>query len=92
MLNEVRGELHRIRAAKVRVELDSAFAPEAGELVKVELNGAYWHLLPNRFLTLLKELPQEAGDEAVHVAIEARAMFVWHGPAPLGSLDSSVSP
>lgn len=89
MIEDIRSELQRLDATSVRVSLDSKFEPKAGELVKVELESAYWHLQPGEFLRLLNELPDGAGSEKVKVSIEKKAAKVWHGPAPLGSRDSS---
>ena len=89
MLTDIIAELKRIGADTVRVSLDAEFEPKAGELVKVVLGSAYWHLQPGEFLRLLKELPAGAGSEKVKIAIEKKATKVWHGPAPLGSRDSS---
>ena len=88
VLEEIRAELQRIGANSVRVSLDAKFEPKAGELVKVELASAYWHLQPGEFLRLLNELPDGVGSEKVKIAIEKKAAKVWHGPAPLGSRDS----
>jgi hypothetical protein len=50
---------------------------------------SFWHLLPEQFLALLTELPDRAGTEAVHRAIEKRASAVWHGQAPDGTRDTN---
>ena len=89
MLTQIRAELTRLSADDVVVFLDSEFEPRAGTLVKIQLGEAYWHLLPEHFLQLLTELPSRAGSEAVRVAIEKHGTFVWHGPAPTGSRDTS---
>lgn len=89
MLDEIKSELHRLSADGTAVTLDCQFAPEAGELVKVVIDHAYWHLPPDHLLTLLKELPSGGGSESVRVAIEQKATFVWHGPAPKDSRDTS---
>ena len=89
MLPEIRAQLARLSADDVVVSLDSEFEPRAGTLVKIELGEAYWHLLPEQFLQLLTELPPRAGSEAVRIAIEKHGTFVWHGPAPTGSRDTT---
>lgn len=88
-LNKIQAELERIGASSATVSLDAEFEPEAGELVKFELEGADWHLLPEHFFELLRDLPDDAGGDAVRTAIERKGPFVWHGPAPEGSRDSS---
>ena len=92
MLKQIRGELQRLEAILVRVSLDRQFEPEAGELLKVNLGSADWHLPPTDFLALLRELSAGAGDEAVKEAIEKKGVHVWHGPAPRDSRDTSHSP
>lgn len=87
-LNEIKSEMSRVGAADAEVTLDADFAPEAGELVKVELAGAYWHLGPEQLLSLLKVLSDGAGSEAVQETIERNATPLWHGPAPEGSRDA----
>ena len=87
-LQEIHFELGRLGAVRTKASSDTDFAPEVGKLVKVELENAYWHLFPEKFLTILRELPDGAGDDAVRVAIERNAMFVWHGPSPKGSRDT----
>jgi len=82
MLKKIRRELQRLSADNVSVTLDHDFAPDVGELVKVVLKDAYWHLLPEQFLALLKDLPDDAGSEAIRTAIEKKAPQVWHGPSP----------
>lgn len=89
MLNEIKSELERLDATSTRVTIDADFEPKVGDLLKVELGDAYWHLFPQRFLELLKELPDGAGSDAVRTAIERQATFVWHGPAPDRSRDTS---
>lgn len=86
-LQQIKSELRRLGATEATATLDDEFAPEAGELVKVEIEGAYWHLLPDRFLRLLNDLPDGAGSEAIRTAIAQNAIVVWHGPAPEGSRD-----
>jgi hypothetical protein len=88
-LAKIRVELTRLGATKIYASLDDAFEPEAGELVLVESQDAYWHLLPDHFLTLLRELPDGAGADEVHKAIETHAPTVWHGPAPTDSRDAA---
>jgi len=82
MLIETRNELLRLDARDVHIEFDDEFEPEAGTLVKVEYDGAFWHLLPGKFTELLNDLPDGAGGEAIKVAIETKAQTVWHGPSP----------
>jgi hypothetical protein len=89
MLHEIHAELKRVSAGDVVVSLDDKFEPRAGTLVKIELDDAYWHLQPNDFLELLEDLPADAGSEAVHRAIEKKGPFVWHGPSPEGSRDTT---
>lgn len=90
MLSQIRAELKRLSASDVAVSLDDEFEPRAGTLVKIELDEAYWHLLPNDLLELLDDLPDDAGSEAVRTAIEKKGPFVWHGPSPEGSRDTST--
>lgn len=82
MLNKINTQLERLSADNAKVRLDRDFAPDVGELVEVELKDAYWHLLPEQFLALLKDLPDNAGSEAIRTAIEKKGPQVWHGPAP----------
>jgi hypothetical protein len=89
-LDEIRNELKRVSARQVRVDFDDDFEPRAGRLLKVDYDGAYWHLLPENFLELLRALPDEAGPEAVKREVEKRGPFVWHGPSPPGSRDTSA--
>jgi hypothetical protein len=89
LLNPIQRQLSRISASGIRTTLDDQFDPASGTLVKVELDSSYWHLLPDRFLELLKDVPDSAGDDAVRRAIERQGMFVWHGPSPPGSRDTS---
>jgi hypothetical protein len=89
MLDEIKSELSRISADQVKVELDSEFEPEAGELVKIELDDAYWHMQPQPFLELIKELPDDAGSEGVRMAIERDGSpVVYRGPEPDGNRDT----
>jgi hypothetical protein len=39
---------------------------------------------------LTRDLPDEAGSDAIQQAIEAGATHVWHGPSPPLSRDSSA--
>jgi len=89
MLSEIRSQLQRVSANDVVVSFDPHFEPRAGKLVKVELDKAYWHLLPDEFLELLEGLPPRAGNEGVRQAIEKKGPFVWHGPSPKESRDTS---
>lgn len=87
MMSQIEAELARVQASRIRANESREFEPEVGTLVLVELETAYWHLLPKHFLNLLEEVPDGAGDEAVKKAIERNAVFVWHGPSPEGSRD-----
>jgi hypothetical protein len=89
MRERLQAELARVNATEIYAAFDDEFEPRAGELLLVESNDAYWHLLPEQFLTLLAELPDGAGAAAVHQAIEAHGTAVWHGPAPPDSRDSA---
>jgi hypothetical protein len=82
-------ELRRIEANQVRLSLDESFEPQAGVLLKVEIGSAYWHMLPEEFRALLQQIPDRAGLDEVHRAIERHTMHLWHGPAPKGSRDTS---
>lgn len=88
-LHEIELELRRLGATDATARMNAEFEPEAGDLVKFELKGAYWHLGTAQFLALLKDLPDDAGSEAIRATIELNAMPVWHGPAPKGSRDTS---
>lgn len=90
MLDEIRAELERISAGNIQVDLDADFEPEVGTMVRVEHDMAYWHLLPERFLELIREIPDGAGADQVHQAIEERGVGVWRGPSPRGSRDASA--
>jgi hypothetical protein len=89
MRQRIQAELARVKATEVYATPDDEFEPRAGELLLIESNSAYWHLLPEHFLALLAELPDGAGADAVHRAIEAHGTAVWHGPAPTDSRDSA---
>lgn len=88
-LEMIRSEMSRVATKSMRASMDTTFDPNAGPLVKVELEAAHWHLQPQEFLVLLRTLPDGAGDEAVRTAIEKKATGVWRGPAPSGSRDTS---
>lgn len=90
VLKRIEKELVRVEAQAMQVMLDSAFEPDAGELVKVEYEKAYWHLLPSDFLSLLENLPDRAGPERVREAVESDAIQVWHGPSPRDSRDERL--
>jgi len=90
MEDDIRSELRRLDAEEIVVRLDEEFEPKAGVLLRVAFHDAYWHLLPQHFLTLLRELPDGAGTEGVHRAIEKRGSAVWHGPAPKSTRDSAL--
>lgn len=85
MLNKIRAELDRVAATEIQVALVEDFEPKVGTMLRVELDMAYWHLLPEHFLELLRDLPDGSGAEHVHRAIEKRGVAVWHGPSPKGS-------
>jgi hypothetical protein len=87
VLQQIRAELARVDAREMRTTLDAHFEPETGELVKVEHDQAYWHLLPQDFAALLKTLPDGAGTDRVRAAIESDTIRVWHGPSPKDSRD-----
>lgn len=87
VLDEIRAHLARVDAIEVCVSLDPEFEPETGELVKVEHDRAYWHLLPEDFSALLEKLPDAAGTDRVRAAIESDTIRVWHGPSPKDSRD-----
>jgi hypothetical protein len=86
-LDEIRAELGRLSAGEIRVSLDDLFEPAVGTLVCIQRGAVWWHLLPEQFLGLLRELPDRAGADRVHRAIEQGAVGVWHGPAPKDSRD-----
>jgi hypothetical protein len=89
MLKETKAELSRLSADKIQVEYNPEFEPEAGELVKITLEDAYWHMQPQPFLELLKELADDAGSEAVREAIERHGHpVVYRGPEPEGNRDT----
>ncbi len=90
MEEDIRSELRRVNAQEIVVCMDEQFEPKAGVLLKVEFNDAYWHLLPEHFLELLRGLPDGAGTDGVHQAIEEHGTAVWHGPAPKGARDNSL--
>jgi len=90
MLPDISAELIRIHANNVRVSFDEDFEPAAGELLRVQVGDAYWHLLPEQFLELLRQLPDCIGADAVHRAIEEHAPAVWHGPAPPDARDTAL--
>jgi hypothetical protein len=90
MLDRIKAELVRVAATDLEVALDDDFEPAAGTLLRVAREAAYWHLPPEQFLLLLRDLPSGAGSDKVHRAIESRATAVWHGPSPAGSRDTST--
>ena len=85
MLSNIQKNLSRVGATNLKVSLDTVFEPDIGPLLKVENGSAYWHLLPITFQQILDELPDHAGSDAVHQAIETNALPVWHGTAPARS-------
>lgn len=87
MMDEIRSELSRLDATDVRVTPDPEFDDEVDELIKIEIDQAFWHFLPQNFLELLRDLPDGAGAEKVHAAIEKHGQHVWHGQEPRGSRD-----
>lgn len=89
MLDAIKQELSRLSAEKVRVSTDREFDREAGELIKIELDDVYWHMHPQPFLEVLKDLPDGAGEEGVRMAIENGANpAVYRGPSPDGTRDT----
>ena len=90
VLERIREELRRIAAEEIEVMLDAEFEPETGELVRIEHEQAYWHLFPQDFEALLKDLPDGVGAERVRGAIEFDAIHVWHGPSPQDSRDERL--
>lgn len=89
MLDKIKSELRRLDAANTNVSLDDDFEPAVGTLLKVEIDGAHWHLQPPEFLELLEQLPAGAGSDEIRQMIEAKATTVWHGPSPKDSRDTS---
>ena len=87
VLDQIRTELARANAKEMKATLDPHFEPETGELVKVEHDKAYWHLLPQDLAALLETLPDGAGTDRVRAAIESDTIRVWHGPSPKDSRD-----
>ena len=91
MLDEIRSELGRVGAAEITVENDGDFAAnveQVDDVVKIEFGPAVWRMMPSHLLELLHDLPDGAGPEAVHTAIEQQAPHVWHGEEPEGSRDT----
>ena len=88
MLDEIQSELSRLDAADVKVTHDPEFDKEVDELVKIEIDQAFWHFLPQNFLELLRDLPDGVGAEGMHRAIEKHGPHVWHGQEPHGSRDT----
>lgn len=88
MRDLIQMHLMRLDATNIKVADDPDFEPKAGRLLRVSLDEAYWHLPPQQFLELLKDIPDGAGSGAVHQAIEREATAVWHGPAPEDSRDT----
>ena len=68
MYNDIRSELRRVHAEEIIVQVDERFEPKAGALLEVELNDAYWHLLPEHFLELLVSL--------AHLLLGGRNLFL----------------
>lgn len=81
-LRRIAEQVVRVAGAGVSIRMDEEFEPAAGPLIEVAIGGAFWHLYPDQFLALLKEMPDHAGADAVKQAIESNAQHVWHGPAP----------
>jgi hypothetical protein len=88
MLNDIQAELDRIAALEIEVAYDDEFEPEVGTLLRIQKGDSYWHILPEHFLELLKQLPDGAGSDEIHRAIETQVVSVWHGPAPPNSRDT----
>jgi hypothetical protein len=87
-LSEIQHHLARLGAHDVNVRLTADFEPEAGTLVRVDYQGAYWHLLPTRLLELIAELPTGSGGESVRRVIAQQGHGIWHGPSPAESRDT----
>ena len=81
-LSEIRQHLQRLGANNVQVSLTDDFEPRAGTLVRIDYEGAYWHLLPTRLLEILRDLKDGGGGGEVRSAIERGGHGVWHGPSP----------
>ena len=90
MLDKIEAELRRLSADRISLRLDDEFEPNVGTLLRIQLGEAYWHMPPEHFLELLKDLPGGLGNEATRRAIERKATFVWHGPSPEGSRDTTT--
>lgn len=90
MYNDIRSELRRVQAEEIVVRVDEQFEPKAGVLLEIAFNDAYWHLLPEHFLELLRDLPDGVGTAGVHRAIEERGSAVWHGPSPKDARDNAL--
>jgi hypothetical protein len=91
-ISDIRRELDRLAAPQVKIALDSGFEPDTGTLLKIEYDGAHWHMIPQDFRNLLAEMPDRCGPGHIKAAIEAKANPVWHGPAPQGSREAGHSP
>ena len=89
LLGDLSDELQRIDAQDVKFSLDEEFDPQAGTLLKVAIGTAYWHLMPEEFHSIIRDIPDGSGSEALKRAIETEAMHVWHGPSPTQTRDTS---
>lgn len=89
VLSDIRAELRRLKAEDVRVRWDEDFEPESGPLIEVAWGDSYWHILPKQFRELLQQLDDGVGEQALKHAIEQQGVFVWHGPSPRGSRDTT---
>lgn len=87
MLERIKSELQRIGASVITVREDRRFEPDVKDLVHVKYDQAEWHLMTQQFAELLEEIPDGAGAESVHHAIEQHAQIVWHGAEPENSRD-----
>jgi hypothetical protein len=92
ILADIHDELRRLNAEPLRVEIDEQFEPRVGPLAHVQYGDAYWHLFPAQLLELLEELPDGTGPEIIQRSIEQKADWLWHGPSPRGSRDTSSEP
>lgn len=90
VLIALESELDRLHADDVQLALDDQFEPAAGTLLRVEIGLAFWHLPPEEFQRLTRDLPGRAGSEAIKEALETNAMHLWHGPSPRMSRDTST--
>jgi hypothetical protein len=88
-LRELRRHLTRIQAPDASIAADPDFQPDSGTLIKLEVGASYWHLLHEELRSLLQQVPDGAGGEAIKRAVETHGMHVWHGPEPRQSRSSA---